>query len=90
MTLESKVEINENVFIQEVDDETILLDSETQEYFSLNEIGTLFYYFLQEYETLQKVLDELKKSFDVDEAQLKEDLFDFVKALEEQNLLKVL
>ena len=46
MTLESKVKINENVFLQEVDDETILLDSETQEYFSLNEVGTLFYHLL--------------------------------------------
>ena len=89
MTLESKVKINENVFLQEVDDETILLNSETQEYFSLNEIGTLFYHLLQEHQSLEEVLSELKESFDVDEDQLKKDLFSFVKALEERNLLKL-
>jgi len=90
MTLDTKVEINEDVFIQEVDDETILLDSKTQEYFSLNEIGRIFYHFLAEKKVLRDVLEALKEQFDVAEDQLQKDLFAFVKALEDKNLLKLL
>ena len=34
-----KYQIPQTVFIQEIDDEIILLDTITQEYFSLNEVG---------------------------------------------------
>ena len=90
MTLASKVEIKESVFVQEVDGEMILLDSETEEYFSLNEIGSFFYELLVEKEDLSAVLEELQKSFEVPKEQLQKDLFSFVEALEERKLLKLL
>ncbi len=90
MTLESKVETKESVFVQEVDEEMILLDADTQEYFSLNEIGSYFYELLAEKKELALVLEELKNSFDVSEEDLKRDLFAFVKALEEKKLIKLL
>ena len=36
-----KYQIPQTVFIQEIDDEIILLDTITQEYFSLNEVGKI-------------------------------------------------
>jgi hypothetical protein len=90
MRLDSKVKIAEDVFMQEIDDETILLDIKTEEYFSLNEIGKVFYEILSEKETLVDVLDELENCFEVPQVELQKDLFSFVKALEEKKLLTIL
>ena len=88
MKLDINVEISSNVLLQEVDDETILLNMESEEYFSLNEIGTIFYELLQEHKNLEVVLQELQNHFDAPKEQLERDLTAFVKTLEEKGLLK--
>jgi len=87
LTLNTNIKILDTVFLQTVDDATILLDTTTEEYFSLNEIGAIFYEILQEEQNLGKVIDILKEGFDITEEQLKTDLFAFIKALEEKGLL---
>lgn len=87
MKLDTNVEISPNVLLQEVDDETILLNMESEEYFSLNEIGTIFYELLQEHKNLEVVLQELQNHFDAPKEQLERDLTAFVKTLEEKGLL---
>jgi len=87
MTLDTTVKISPNVLLQEVDDETILLDIESEEYFSLNEIGRVFYELLQEHKNLAEVLQELQNYFDAPKEQLEQDLFAFVKALDEKKLI---
>ena len=88
MTLDRDVEISPNVLLQEVDDEIILLDMESEEYFSLNEIGRVFYELLQEHKNLAKVLQELQNYFDAPKEQLEKDLVAFVQALDEKKLIK--
>ena len=88
MTLETTVEISPNVLFQEVDDETILLDMESEEYFSLNEIGTVFYELLQEHKNLETVLQELQNYFEAPKEQLEKDLLTFIEALREKKLIK--
>ena len=43
MNINSKITLSKNVFAQEIDEETIILDSVTQEYFSINEIGKVIW-----------------------------------------------
>ena len=89
MTIESNVTLLDSVFLQEVDNETILLDINTEEYFSLNEIAGVFYQLLKEESSLAKVLEELKECFEVPQEQLKTDLIAFVKALKEKGLVTI-
>ncbi len=89
MKLNTNVEISPNVLLQEVDDETILLNIESEEYFSLNEIGTIFYELLKEHKNLEKILQELQSYFDAPKEQLEKDLIAFVEALEEKKLVKI-
>jgi len=89
MTLESKVIIPESVFLQEVDEETILLDANSEEYFSLNETGTIFYKLLKEEASLQDVIEILYDTFEISKEQLENDLLAFTTALQEKNLLIV-
>lgn len=87
MTLDKNVAILDTVFLQEVDNETILLDIKTEEYFSLNEIGGMFYQLLKVESNLKKVLEELMEHFEVPAEQLEKDLLTFVSALEEKGLV---
>ena len=87
MTLEKNITLLDTVFLQEVDDETILLDTTTEEYFSLNEIGTIFYQLFKEEPNLSKVLKILEEEFEVPLEQLKGDLLAFVEALEKKGLV---
>jgi len=87
MTLESNVTLLESVFLQEVDDEIILLETKSEEYFSLNETGGIFYTVLKDEANLAKAMQELQEYFDISEEQLQADLFAFVHALEQKGLV---
>ena len=90
MNLESKIVLLDTVFLQEVDEETILLDTDTQEYFSLDEIGSMFYHFLEEEQNLKIIIKDLSEHFMTEEKIIENDLFNFLKALEEKGLVKVM
>lgn len=90
MTLQSNVKILDRVFLQEVDDETILLDSKTEEYFSLNEIAGIFYNLLKQESSLVKIVDILTKEFDIPKKQIEFDLLNFVTALDKKRLIEVI
>lgn len=79
----------DTVFLQEVDDETILLDTKTEEYFSLNEVGNIFYHMLKEEPSLEKAAVVLAEHFEVTQDQIEKDLMVFVKALEEKGLVSL-
>jgi len=79
----------DTVFLQEVDDETILLDTKTEEYFSLNEVGNIFYHMLKEEPSLEKAVVVLAEHFEVTQDQIEKDLMVFVKALEEKGLVSL-
>ncbi|MEA1914901.1 MAG: PqqD family protein [Campylobacterota bacterium] len=89
MTLDTKIIFIDTVFLQEVDDETIILDTLTQEYFSLNEVGGIFWQVLQEAPQLTDAYTLLKESFDVPALRLEEDLLAFVDALVQKKLISV-
>ena len=60
-----KYQIPQTVFIQEIDDEIILLDTITQEYFSLNEVGKNIIDLISENLTKDEMVEELSKAADI-------------------------
>ena len=59
MNIKSKITLSKNVFAQEIDEETIILDSVTQEYFSINEIGKVIWSLLEEKKNLEEIKAEM-------------------------------
>jgi len=90
MDLDKNVKLLDTVFLQEVDDETILLDTETQEYFSLNKVGGVFYQAMKHETNLLKIVEMLSEHFEVAHKEIERDLTTFIKTLEEKGLLKLL
>lgn len=84
-----KYQIPQTVFIQEIDDEIILLDTITQEYFSLNEVGKNIIDLISENLTKDEMVEELSNIYEVDKIQIEKDLTNFAKALEEKGLITI-
>ena len=89
MNLNQKITFADTVFAQVVDDEMVLLDMESENYFGLDEVGTSIWQAMQEKETLQEVFDALLEQYDVEAEVLERDLIDFVNKLVESGLVEV-
>jgi hypothetical protein len=89
VNIKSKITLSKNVFAQEIDDETIILDSTTQEYFSLNEIGKVIWSLLEEKNNLEEIKAEMLEMYEVPQEQIEKDLLNFIQALEQKGLIKV-
>ena len=57
-----------------IDDETLLLDLESEEYFSLGDVGTEAWARIEQGTTIDAMVDELLEVFEVDRATLDADL----------------
>jgi hypothetical protein len=87
MTLDSTYIIPATVMLQIVDDETLLFDSATELFFTLNDVGSVMWEIMSENSSLRPVYDELIEAFDVAPEQLENDLTLFAASLEQQGLL---
>lgn len=84
-----KYKIPSTVFIQEVDEDIILLDTESQEYFSLNGVGKKILDLIAENLTHEEIIEELAQMYEVDKPQIESDLLNFTKALQEKGLINI-
>ena len=84
-----KYQIPQTVFIQEIDDEIILLDTITQEYFSLNEVGKNIIDLISENLTKDQIVEELSNIYEVDKIQIEKDLTNFAKKKKKKGLITI-
>lgn len=89
MNINSKITLPSSVFIQEIDDEIIILDSLTKEYFAINEIGKVIWNLMSQSKKLEDIKTEMLELYEVEENQLENDILNFIKALEEKGLIKI-
>ena len=89
MILEQKFIVSETVFTQKIDEEMVLLDMESENYFGLDEVGTDIWQAMQEKETLKEVLEVLLEQYEVEAEVLERDLSEFVDKLVNSGLVKV-
>ena len=89
MNIKSKITLSKNVFAQEIDEETIILDSTTQEYFSINEIGKVIWSLLEEKKNLEEIKAEMLDMYEVPQEQIEKDLLNFIQALAQKKLIKI-
>ncbi len=89
MTLDSKITIPDTLFLQTVDDETILLDTNTQEYFALNDTGAMIWNILEEKKNLKEVQKTILDMYEIDESQVESDILNFVEALKTKKLISI-
>ncbi len=89
MDLNKTIIISDTVYAQEVDDEMVLLDMTSENYFGLDAVGCDIWQLLQDGETLQQAQDALLEMYDVDPEVLVKDFLDFVEKLRDSGLVKI-
>ncbi|HRE48046.1 MAG TPA: PqqD family protein [Aggregatilineales bacterium] len=80
---------NTNVLISDVAGESVLLNMDTEKYFTLNESGTRMWEALQQHGTLDGAVAALLEEYDVEEATLRQDLTTLIEELRAAQLVIV-
>ena len=88
MTLQNTITIPETLFAQVVDEEMVILDSISQEYFGLDETGAVIWQHLNEHGSLQKTYNAMREMYEVDVKQLEVDICRFVQELVDAGLVE--
>jgi hypothetical protein len=87
--LPSRVTPLPEVLFQDVDDESVLLNLQTERYFSLNDVGTLIWQLLCEHNDTATVLVRLSDAYDTDVDTLRRDLGELIGELHEAGLVAI-
>jgi hypothetical protein len=85
--LNQKLSISENALSQEVNGEIIILDFESESYYTLDAVGTKFWQLFTDSDSAETVIQQLVKIYTVDETALRRDVTKFVEELVEEGLL---
>lgn len=88
-TLPRRVTPAEKTLFQDLEDESILLDLESEYYFSLDDVGTRIWQLLSEHPDTETVLALMLDEYDVDEATLRQDMAVLIEKLVDAGLVTV-
>ena len=85
--LEGKYKIAEGIYSQNIGDETVLLDMNGEEYFGLNEVGSIIWKLLQDGCDLKYIHRELSEKFECESEIIAADLKELISILLEKKLI---
>ena len=89
MELTTTITIADTVFAQEVDNEMVILDTASEEYFGLDEMGAIIWQHLSVTGALQKTYEAMREVYAVDDARLEADICRFVQELVDTGLVEL-
>lgn len=89
LTLASRVTPREGVLFQQLQDEAVLLNLDSGQYFGLDPVGTRIWNLLAEGNSLPRVVSAIVEEYEVDSARCEADVLKLLKDLEAQGLLAV-
>jgi hypothetical protein len=87
--LPTRVTISPELLVQQLEDETVLLDLQSERYFGLDDVGTRMWRLLAEHREVLPVYERLLKTYQVDDATLRHDLAAFIDRLADAGLVTV-
>jgi hypothetical protein len=87
--LPQRVVLSPDAMFQEIGGEGVILDLASSTYFGLDEVGVRLWQLLQVNPDLQAACDTLLSEYEVESAQLEQDVLKLVAQLDEAGLAKV-
>ena len=85
----ARVRMAKDVLMQKVGDDAILLNLNTENYFSLDEVGTRIIDTLQESDSVAQAVQKLVAIYEVDQGKLTKDAVRLVEECEQYGLLQI-
>ena len=89
-TIESTIQIPQDVLFHDLSGEAVLLNLATGKYFGLDEVGSRMWELLSQHGSIQPAFLTLLEEFEVDEEQLRTDLITLVDELASHGLLTII
>jgi Coenzyme PQQ synthesis protein D (PqqD) len=82
-----RVVVPEGVLISQLQEESVILNLESERYFGLDDVGTRFLTVLTTSRSIEAAYETLSLEYDIDPQVLRDDLLDLVEKLVDQGLL---
>ena len=89
LTLAARVAPREGVLFQQLQDEAVLLNLDSGQYFGLDEVGTRIWNLVVEGNALPQVVSDIVEEYEVDSDRCEADLLKLLQDLEAQGLVAV-
>lgn len=89
ISFSDRVAIPDEVLISNLQDESVILNLQSERYFGLDSIGTRILTVLTTSESIETAYERLLQEYDVDGQELREDLTALVEDLVEKGLLDI-
>ena len=89
ISFSDRVTVPEDVLISNLQDESVILNLDSERYYGLDEVGTRFLSALTTSESIEAAYETLVKEYDVDSEVLRQDLLELVQNLVEQGLIQI-
>jgi hypothetical protein len=89
ISITTRVTVPKRILFRQLQEESVLLEPESGQYFGLNETGTRMWSLLAQHGRIESALAELRTQYDVPFERLQEELLEFVDQLASQNLLEL-
>lgn len=77
-SLPTEIAFSPEVLFQAIDDEAVLLDMASEEYFALNELGMRMWQLLSENGKTAEAIQHLLLEYEVDETTLRQDMAEWI------------
>lgn len=79
---------NPEIICKDVDDEKVLLNPQTGEYYGINEVGAEIWTMVNGENDISVIVQNLVRIYEVDRQTLEADVAEFLSALIERNIIK--
>lgn len=89
LTINSNLNIPAHVLFTEVDQTAVLLNTQTNKYFSLDEVGARFWELLKDKVLLPDIFETLLNEYEVTSTKLEQDILTLVKHLNDNGLVEI-
>ena len=89
LTLDARLAVSGHILAQEFDGVMTLLNTHSEQYFSLDDVGTRMWEVITQTQTLREAHAQLAGEFDAEPEQLERDLVAFAAELVESRLMAV-
>ena len=89
VSAESTVTLTQAQISCEVNDETVILQFDSGEYFGLNDVGTLVWKMMKQPRSVRELRDAILSEYEVERAQCQHDLIGLLRELRASGLIEV-
>ena len=89
ISFSDRVRVPDDVLISNLQEESVILNLDSERYFGLNDVGTRILTLLNTSDSIEAAYETLAQEYDVDEEVLRKDLLTLVENLLEQGIVQI-